>query len=112
MGRNVNRRQHHDKGSESRGAEVATVAWMMSVLTTLLCGGTAAVVLLATLYRAPSEQAQLFGRLLHFGAFVSAIVSLVLLAVVLKVRSASPPPAVTWFAVAIALLAIGTAFLY
>ena len=111
MTRNKKRRQHHDNRPESRGAEAATVAWMMSVLTTLICGAIAAAVLSVVGDGAGSEQVRLFGRLLHFGASVSAVVSLLLLAVVLKVRPESPPPAVTWFAVAIALLAIGTAFL-
>lgn len=105
-------RQHHDKQAESRGAEAATVVWMMSVMTTLVCGVVAAAVLLAAGERAGTETAQLFGRLLHFSAFVSAVVSLVLLGVVLKVRTDPPPPTVTWFAVVIALLAIGAAFLY
>jgi outer membrane biogenesis lipoprotein LolB len=49
---------------------------------------------------------------LHFGAFVAAVVSLILLACVLKFRRQPPPQSVTWFAVIAALLAIGTTFLY
>jgi hypothetical protein len=112
VGRNKHRRHDRQVPTESRGAEVATVAWMVSVITTLVCLGVAAVVLLAAGDRAGAERAQLFGRLLHFGAFVTAIVSLVLLGVVFKTRNAPPPPAVTWFSVGIALLAIGAAFLY
>jgi hypothetical protein len=109
---NKHRRRHRDEPTESRGAEVATVAWMMSVMTTLVCGGVAAAVLLGAGNRAGTERAQLLGRLLHFGAFVTAIVSLVLLAVVLKTRKEPPPLAITWGSLAIALLTIGAAFLY
>jgi hypothetical protein len=112
LARKENRRQSHQPPGESRGAEMATVAWMMSVLTTLVCGSVAAAVLLVAGQRVGTEHAQLFGRLLHFAAFVAAVVSLVLLAVVLKVRRQAPPAAVTWFAVGIALLAIGTALFY
>jgi hypothetical protein len=84
---------------------------MVSVMTTTVCGGVAALTLLAVGGQA-ADGPQLFGRLLHFSAFVSAVVSLVLLAVVLKVRSEPPPPAVLWFAVAVALATIGAAFLY
>ncbi len=98
--------------SETRGAEAVTVVWMMSVTTTLLCGLAAAVVLLAAGDQPGGDRPRLFGRLLHFSAFVSAVVSLVLLAVVLKFRQQPPPPVITWSAVAIALLAIGTALFY
>lgn len=84
--------------------------WMMSVMTTVVCG-VAALVLLTAGNRAGTDYPQLFGRVLHFSAFVSAVVSLVLLGVVLKVRSEPPPTAVTWFAVVVALLTIGAAFL-
>ncbi len=96
---------------ESRGAEAITVIWMMSVMTTVLCGLVAAAVLLAAADQPGADRPRLFGRLLHFSAFVSATVSLVLLAVVLKFRAQPPPPAVTWFAVIVALLVIGAAFL-
>jgi hypothetical protein len=104
-------RRHRDRPTESRGAEVATVIWMMSVMTTVVCGGVAALVLAAVGDRAGADYPRLFGRLLHFAAFVSATISLVLLALVLKVRSEPPPRAVTWFSVAVALVAIGSAFL-
>ena len=90
---------------------MATVVWMMSVMTTVVCGGVAALVLFAVGDRAGADYPRLFGRLLHFAAFVSATVSLVLLGIVLKVRSEPPPPAVTWFSIVVALLAIATAFL-
>lgn len=86
--------------------------WMMSVVTTLVCGGVAALVRLALQIRPGNDYALLFARLLHFGAFVTAIISLILLGVVLKVRSEPPPPVVTWFSLAVALVVIAAAFLY
>jgi hypothetical protein len=103
------KRKSRPETSESRVSEGLTVVWMMSVMTTLLCGLAAAIVLLAA--RGEANRVQLFGRLLHFSAFVSAILSLLLLAAVLKFREQPPPPAITWSAVAIALAAIGTALL-
>jgi hypothetical protein len=108
-------RQHRARGArkiESRGAEVVTVVWMMSVMTTVVCGAMAALVLLVVSDRAGAEYPRLFGRLLHFSAFVSAIVSLVLLGVVLKVRDEPPPVVISWFSAIVALLVIGGAFLY
>lgn len=98
--------------SESRAAENLTVAWMMSVMTTVICGGIGGIVILATRGRAGAEGARTFGALLHFGAFVAAVLSLVLLALVLKYRRASPPQSITWFAVIVAFAAIATTFLY
>jgi hypothetical protein len=98
--------------SESRTSEVVTVVWMMSVVTTVVCGGVAVLVWLAAQSRADSTYPLLFSRLLHFGAFVAAVLSLVLLAVVLKVREHAPPPAITWGSVAAALATILAALLY
>lgn len=97
---------------ETRGADGLTVAWMMSVVTTVLCGLVSGVILLALSGREGAQGPLIFGRLLHFSAFVAAVLSLVLLAIVLKVRKHPPPASITWFAVIAALVAIGTALLY
>ncbi len=97
---------------ETRGADALTVAWMMSVITTVLCGLVGGVILVALSGRVGAETPRLFGRLLHFSAFIAAVISLVLLAVVLKVRRHPPPASITWFAVIAAMVVIGTAFLY
>lgn len=108
------RRTEHrrDRQAEGRASEALTVMWMMSVVTTLVCGVVAVLVRLAVQIRPGNDYALLFSRLLHFGAFVSAILSLVLLGVVLKLRSEPPPPPVTWFSFAVAIVVILTAFLY
>lgn len=107
MGKQREQRRRRQPPAESRGAEVVTVVWMTSVVTTVVCGAVAALVLLV--FR--GDQPQIFGRLLHFSAFVSAALSLVLLGVVLKVRSVAPPPVISWFAVVVALSVIAAAAL-
>jgi hypothetical protein len=104
--------QHRDRPPEGRASETFTVMWMMSVVTTLVCGVVAVLVRLALEFGPGNEYALVFSRLLHFSAFVTAVVSLILLAVVLKVRSDPPPLAVTWFSIAVAVAAILAAFLY
>ena len=97
---------------ETRAADALTVAWMMTVITTVLCGLVSAVIQLSIAGRAGAEAPRTFGRLLHFSAFVAAVMSLVLLGCVLKFRKQAPPASVTWFAVAAAFLVIGAALFY
>lgn len=97
---------------ETRSADGLTVAWMMTVMTTVVCGVVGGAIVLATHGNPAAEQARTFGALLHFSAFVAAVVSLVLLAAVLKFRKQAPPAAITWFAVIAAMVVIGTTFLY
>jgi hypothetical protein len=97
--------------AESRVAEVATVAWMLSAMTTLLCASTAAIVWLAVHDREGHPTAVLFGRMLHFSAIVTAVVSLALVGVVIKIRRVPPPASITIFAVIVAVLPILAAFL-
>ena len=98
--------------TETRGADALTVAWMMSVITTVLCGAVSGLILLALSGRAGAEAPRMFARLLHFSAFVAAVLSLVLLACVLRFRQHSPPASITWFAVIAAFVVIAATFLY
>lgn len=97
---------------ETRSVDGLTVAWMMTVMTTVVCGVVGGAIVLATRGNPAAEKAGMFGALLHFSAFVAAVVSLVLLAAVLKFRKQSPPAAITWFAVIAAIVVIATTFLY
>ncbi len=106
------REQTRPVSLESRNADALTVAWMMSVIATVLCGLVGGVVLLALSGRTGAETPRMFGRLMHFSALVAAVLSLVLLAVVLKVRRQPPPTSIVWFAVIAAMVVIGAAFLY
>jgi hypothetical protein len=94
---------------ESRAAEVATIAWMLTVMTTLLCAvGAAAMWLLVGFYG--SKQAMALMHLLHFSSIATAVLSLVLLPVVLRTRQEAPPPSITIFAVLVAAVPILAAF--
>jgi len=104
--------QRRDKQNERRPGDIITVAWMVSVMATTACGGVALLLWSLAQIRPVGPGALLFAALLHFSALVSAIVSLVLLGVVLKVRNEPPPAPVTYFAVAAALATILAAFLY
>jgi uncharacterized membrane protein len=89
---------------ETRAADAATVAWMISALTTVLCGTVGFGLVLATHGRA--DGARMFGGLMHFSGLVSAIVTLVLTGFVLKYRKHVPPHSITWFAVLSSILVI------
>ncbi len=95
---------------ESRPAEAITVAWMLSVMTTLMCAGMAGMVWLFLHDHSGNETAMLLVGYLHFSSFVTAIVSLALLGPVLKMRRAAPPLSIVALAVIAAALPILAAF--
>ena len=75
---------------ETRAAEAATIAWMLTVMTTLLCASGSAVTWV--LVRSPdAKQAIVLIHLLHFSSITTAVISLGLLPVVLKTRHEAPP---------------------
>jgi hypothetical protein len=86
--------------------DVVTVGWMLSVTTTLVCAGIAAIVWLFVHGRPNNEFAMLLVRYLHFSAVVTAVVSLALLAAVLKMRREAPPSIIVAVAVIVASLPI------
>lgn len=81
-------------------------------MSTAVCAGVAGLIWLFAGDHPDAERVRLFAALLHFGGFVAAVVSLVLLAVVLKVRTERPPAPVIAFAVIVALVTIVAAFGY
>lgn len=91
---------------ETRAADAVTVSWMVAVATTLICGSVAALVALVTMNRPESDGARLFAALLHFAASISALVTLLLTAVVLSIRQHAPPPSITAFAIGLSLLVL------
>ncbi len=97
--------------TERRTADAATVAWMFSAMTTLLCAGVAAIVWLFAGQGGAGDPVMLLARLLHFGSLVTAVVSLALTVVVLRIRRAPPPRSITILAVIVAVLPILAAFL-
>jgi heme/copper-type cytochrome/quinol oxidase subunit 2 len=97
--------------AESRAVETATVAWMLSVTTTLVCGSSAAIAWALARGQQGADRLLLLARYLHFSSVVTAAVSLVLLAVVLKYRQQAPPPSIVAVAAIVAVLPILAAFL-
>lgn len=89
---------------ETRAADAATVAWMISTMTTVLCGAVGFGLVLAT--QGKTDGARMFGGLMHFSGLISAIITLVLTGFVLKYRKHIPPASITWFAVVASLLVI------
>jgi len=98
--------------SETPAAEATIVAWMLSVMTTLVCSAVALAVWSLAPASSADNHALLFARYLHFSAVVAAVMSLVLLGFVLKSRSRRPPRSITVFGVLVALLPMLAAFAY
>ena len=95
---------------ESRVSVFVTVAWTLSVMTTLVCAGVALLVWLSVRSRGDNETALLFAGLLHFSAVVTGFASLFLLPVVFKVRPEPPPLGLVVGGVVIAVLPIAATF--
>ena len=88
--------------TETKASETVTIGWSLTVVTTLVCDlGTIA----ARLYFRLQPEAVRVGalsELLLFAAVTIGIISLGLLAVVIKVRRESPPRGFVVFAILIA----------
>jgi hypothetical protein len=102
------RRYHHKPGprvrpysEESRAGEATTVAWIVTVVMTLLCDlGAAAAHYWSSGY-ANARGILLFREMLLLAGVVIGIISLMLLPIVLKVRRVPPPTGVMVFAVCV-----------
>ena len=85
--------------SGTRGVEVLTHLWMLSVVTAFACEIVAALASLVLRYFAPeAAMLNLFVGFMLFAALVVGIISLVLLPLVLWKRSVTPPRGVIVFA--------------
>ncbi|WP_152098223.1 hypothetical protein [Lacipirellula parvula] len=92
--------------SDTRNAEVATVAWTVSVTTVFLCDIAAVA---AHLYARANPRlggAQMLSQLLLFCAAAIGLISLLLLPVVLRFRKTPPPGGFLTFAICSALAPI------
>jgi hypothetical protein len=86
--------------SETSAAEAVTVAWLLAVMTALVCElGSAASLWLGR----GKENIALLGSYLFFAALVVGAVSLILAGVVLRVRRVRPPHGVTILAIVVGL---------
>jgi hypothetical protein len=91
-------------GGESRAAEAATVAWLLSALAAALCqiGGGA-----AWLLRGESMGLKYLAGYLLLAAIVAGVLSLLLLAMVLRWRKVRPPPGLVWGSVIVGVAPLG-----
>lgn len=89
------KRRRVQPSSETKSVEFLTVAWMLAVMTTLVCivGAT-----LARVYAEGNPGAALLAGYLLFAAAVIGGVSLVMLAAVYRLRKVKPPPGILFFA--------------
>ncbi len=83
---------------EAKAVEVLTVAWMLSVMTALLCAVGAT---LAKVFAGDSPAVQLFAGYLLFAAAVVGGLSLIMLGFVYRLRKVKPPSGVIFFAVVV-----------
>jgi len=94
------RARHHSRRrvtSESRTADVATIGWMLTVMTTLACElGFAAAHWFASAN--PDGPLEMFSQLLLFAAGVIGFISLLAAPVAIKSRREPPPRGITVFA--------------
>jgi hypothetical protein len=110
MSKKIKPRRHHHKSTapasrysqETRAGDATTVAWIVTVVMTLLCDlGAVAAHYWSSGY-ANARGVVMFRELLLFSGAVIGIVSLMLLPVMLKVRRVPPPTGVIVFAVCVA----------
>ena len=106
------RRQQAAAGPNESPASVAvTVAWMMAVITTLICASVSAGLWMIFQGRTDNPSALVFVGLLHFGSIVTGAVSLLLLPVVLKIHRQRPPVGLVVFAAIVGALPIAALLL-
>ena len=105
------RRREPALPTNSRPAETVTVVWMLSVVTTLVCSSMAALVWSVVHKQPENEIGMLLVRYLHFSSVVTALLSLGLLAAVIKLRRDAPPQSIVAAALVIAALPILAAML-
>ena len=99
MAKRRQKRPHPQIPQESRAAELVTVLWMLSALTTLVCE----IGLLAAMGYLHSHSEAQYVAALYFLLWLTAIVAgtltVALVPIVLKLRIQPPPPVVTMAAV-------------
>ena len=87
---------------ESQGAEVMTVAWMISILSVAACDFGAGVTRL--LLGPDQKNLALLAGILYFAALTIGIISLVLLPIMLKARRVPPPRGLVVFGIAASVM--------
>ena len=112
MAKKKRRQPRDNRPVETRAIEAATVAWMLSAITTLLCESIAALAWILSKANPETKNILVFAHYLHFCALVTGVVTLALMAAVIKGRREPPPRAIVIFAVVVATLPIFAIFFY
>lgn len=87
---------------ESQGAEVMTVAWMISILSVAACDFGAGI---TRLVLAPDQpNLALLSGVLFFAALAIGLISLAILPIVLKSRRVPPPRGLVVFGITVSVL--------
>ena len=101
MSKRVKKRKRAVAVSDPRSVEVLTVAWMLMVVTTLVCElGFAAIRISRP---QPDSRLTILSSLFLFAAMVIGLLALLVTPVVLRSRRVPPPPGIMVFAVVVAL---------
>ena len=97
MSKRTRNRQRRPATSESRPADVATIGWMLTVMTALICElGFAVTHWFATAN--PDGPLDVLSRMLLFAAAVIGLISLLAAPVAIRTRREQPPHGITVFA--------------
>lgn len=98
-----------DARRETSAADAATIAWTVTVTTLVICElmGLAAVIYMRMAPQA--EGARSLAGVAQFGALVLAVLSLILMVIVYRVRRVPPPVGYVAFAGVVAVLPFVTA---
>jgi len=102
------KKKPHVAPAESKSADAITVAWMLCIVTGLICEVGAIIVRWALPGYWDSVNLQVLFALLAFSALVVGALSLCLLPVVLKARRVPPPPGIIVFAIVVGVMPLLT----
>lgn len=100
--REARERRSPESDSESQGAEVMTVAWLISILSVTICDFGAGITRL--LIEPDQQTLGLLSGVLYFAALTIGLISLILLPIVLKSRRMPPPRGLVVFGVAVSVI--------
>lgn len=101
MSKRVKKRKRAVAVSDPRSVEVLTVAWMLMVVTTLVCELGFAAIRMGR--PAPDSRLTILSSLFLFAALVIGLLALLVTPVVLRSRRMPPPQGITVFAVVVGL---------
>jgi len=96
---------------ETRASDAVTVAWIVTLVTVLLCDLVIVVAHVFLLVDPDQQRLNMLKELLLFGGTVVGLLSLGLLPVVYRVRRVPPPPGLVVFGACLAIAPILASFI-